>query len=65
MGDKIRVIDIQVIQGGLFQIDLMNDTTQEAIRFFAEPYDLFQRVGNALQLSHNSYLKDRFGRVEE
>jgi hypothetical protein len=48
MGDDIRLEAIEVIQGGLLQIDFRNATTGQCYRLFAEPLDFFTKLGTTM-----------------
>ena len=49
MGDEIVIRAIEVIQGGLLQIDFLNTVTEEGFRCFADPNEFFGMLGAAMQ----------------
>jgi hypothetical protein len=59
MGDKFVITDIEVIQDGLFQIDIKNENTNKSNRLFVEPSQLFSMIGAAMQKNFNKYCEDR------
>ena len=66
MGDEIILKAIEVIQDGLLQIDLWNETERKEIRFFAEPKEFFNMLGNAMQKNFKQYqIKDGWVLIEE
>ncbi len=48
MGDKIEVKDVQVIQGGLLQIDAYCEEKNEHYRIFANPDKFFTLLGQSM-----------------
>lgn len=56
MGDHIIFKSIEVIQGGLLQIDLWNETENKHIRFFAEADEFFSKFGKAMQKNHKEFI---------
>ena len=61
MGDKIIITNIEVIQGGLLQIDIFNENTNIGDRIFVEPSYLFSKIGMALRKNHEQYKNERKG----
>ena len=57
MGDEIIIVAIEIIQGGLIQIDLKNETKNEHYRAFVEPKDFFSMLGNAMQKNSDDFQK--------
>ena len=57
MGDEIIIVAIEIIQGGLIQIDLKNETKSEHYRVFVEPKDFFSMFGNAMQKNSDDFQK--------
>ena len=51
MGEEILIEAIEIIQGGLLQIDFRNTETNECDRCFIEPEKFFAMLGKALQKS--------------
>lgn len=47
MGDKIVIAEIQLLYGGLFQIDLHNESKDEWYRVFADKDEFYTMVKNA------------------
>ena len=56
MGDEVIIKKIEVIQGGLFQIDTQNLKDNKCQRIFIDPYKLFTMIGQAMQNNHIDYL---------
>lgn len=48
MGDEIIVKDVQLIQGGLLQIDLMNMDTNESFRVISEGKIIFGLLADSM-----------------
>ena len=44
MGDKIVIVDMQLLYGKLWQIDLKNETTGEVMRAFVGADELEKRM---------------------
>lgn len=65
MGDKIIIESIEVIQDGLFQIDLKNETTGKYDRCFVEPEDLFGMIGKAIQKNHDKYIGNIWAEIDK
>ena len=57
MGDEIIIVAIEIIYGGLIQIDLKNETKNEHYRAFIEPKDFFSMFGNAMQKNRDDFQK--------
>jgi hypothetical protein len=57
MGDEIIIVAIEIIYGGLIQIDLKNETKNEHYRAFIEPKDFFSMFGNAMQKNSDDFQK--------
>lgn len=57
MGDEIVIKTVEVIQGGLLQIDLRNETNGEWYRVFAEPRTFFAMIGEAMGKNCDDYMK--------
>ena len=49
MGEEILIEAIEIIQGGLLQIDFRNTETNKCDRCFIEPVKFFGMLGKALQ----------------
>jgi len=49
MGPEIIIYAIEVIQGGVLQIDFRNEETNECYRCFCEPKAFFGILGEAMQ----------------
>lgn len=58
MGDEILIIAIEVIRGGLLQIDFKNTDTGEQWRCFAEPGEHFRMLGDAMQKNVDQWAQD-------
>ena len=58
MGDDIEIRAIEVIQGGLLQIDFFNTTTDKGYRCFAEPGAFFAMLGAAMQKEHDDWFAE-------
>ena len=56
MGDEIVIKDIEIIQGGLIQIDFQNMKTKETYRSFCEPSTFFGMLGSSMQLHYTSFM---------
>ena len=56
MGDEIKIKDIEIIQGGLIQIDFQNMKTKETYRSFCEPSTFFGMLGSSMQLHYMSFM---------
>lgn len=48
MGDKIVIVDMRLLYGKLWQIDLKNETTGEVMRAFVGADELADRMGREL-----------------
>lgn len=57
MGDEIIIMAIDIIYGGLIQIDLKNETKNEHYRVFVDPKDFFSMLGNAMQKNSDDFQK--------
>lgn len=55
MGDSYEIISIEILYGGLLQIDLYCKELDSNIRVFAEPKDFFSKLGEASQKSRDLY----------
>jgi len=51
MGDEIKIESIEIIQGGLVQIDFYNLTQDKTDRAFCDPGVFFKMIGNSMQQS--------------
>ncbi len=52
MGDKIIIESIEIIQGGLIQIYLYNETINKHEIAFCEPNKFFNLIGESMQKNH-------------
>ena len=58
MGDDVVIKAIAVIHGGLLQIDLWNNSTnQGAGRLFIEPHGFFAMLGKSMQASYEAWIE--------
>lgn len=57
MGDDIIVKDVQLIQGGLLQIDFMNMKTGENYRAFSEGKEFFSLLGSSMASNSERWMK--------
>jgi len=57
MGDEIVIMKIEVIQGGILQIDFLNTATNKSERCFIDPYNFFNMLGNAMQDNVHYWIK--------
>ena len=51
MGDDIEIKMIEIIQGGLVQIDFYNNSQKKWDRAFCDPDKFFRMIGNSMQKS--------------
>ncbi len=58
MGDLFDLVDIQVIQGGLIQLDLKNYKTNQSIRTFLDPKELFSKIGESMSRNMDEWLNN-------
>tara|TARA_R100001530_G_scaffold1886_1_gene3235 strand:- start:13905 stop:14147 length:243 start_codon:yes stop_codon:yes gene_type:complete len=56
MGNDIEIKEIEVIQGGLIQIDFENKSTKECYRVFCEPSKFFRMLGSAMQFHYMAFM---------
>lgn len=56
MGDDIELRAVEVIQDGLLQMDLWNNTKHEGYRVFINPADLFSMIGKSMQNNHDAFV---------
>jgi hypothetical protein len=57
VGDEIMFESIEIIQGGLIQIDIKNVTKNTTERCFMQPSELFKLFGDAMQRSHDKWIQ--------
>lgn len=57
MGNEITLIGVEVIQGGLLQLDFRNEETKKVDRCFVTAQRFFQMMGDSMQNAHIEYLK--------
>ena len=60
MGDRIEMTAIEVIQGGLLQIDFYNVDKKWHERCFCQPDKFFGMLGKAMQANHSAWEKQFF-----
>jgi hypothetical protein len=56
MGDDIKLLNVEVINGGTFQFDLINKTKNEQIRFFAEPDKILEAMNKKFKADRKQYM---------
>lgn len=67
MGELFELINIEVIQNGLFQIDIRGEETNQFIRFFVRPEELFNKIGISMGKNLDKYFEEtykEFSKVE-
>lgn len=58
MGDEVNLVAIEVIQGGLLQLDFLPETKDaKGFRVFVEPVQFFAKLGEAWQDNREAWLK--------
>jgi len=57
MGDDFEFINVQLIQGGVLQIDFVNNTEKKSCRMFANGDDFFKKFGRSIKLNHIEEMK--------
>lgn len=57
MGDVFDLIDVQVIQGGLIQLDIKNLKTMQGARMFVNPSVLFSKIGKSMESNMDEWLR--------
>jgi len=57
MGDRLELRGIEVIQDGLFQIDVYNNTRNEGYRVFVIPDIFFSMIGSSMQKNYTENLR--------
>lgn len=58
MGDLFDLIDVQVIQGGLLQLDVKNMKTNQSIRMFINPLVFFKKLGESMERTSHEWLDE-------
>ena len=58
MGDDITIEDIQIIEGGLIQIDFRNEKIGESWRAFCSADKFFGMIGKSMNDSHEKTLRE-------
>jgi len=58
MGDEIEVKNIEIIQGGLVQIDFYNATQDKIDRAFCDPDVFFAMIGKSMQAGAKKWNED-------
>ena len=64
MGPEIVIERIEIIQGGLLQIDFLNKETKGIFRCFADPDVFFGMIGKAMQGNVEKW-NEEFIRMQE
>jgi len=62
MDDEIDVVGVEIVQGGLVQIDFHNVTQNKKSRAFCDPDIFFKMMGDSMQRSANKEWMDNFQR---
>ena len=57
MGDDIELRCVEIVNGGILQIDLFNVTKGEGYRCFADPQRFFKFLGESLKANNAEWLK--------
>lgn len=57
MGDKITLKGVEVIQGGILQLDFKNEETGKIDRCFVTAQTFFQMMGASMQNAHIEYME--------
>ena len=52
MGDEIKVLDVQVIQGGVLQIDFVRTEDGKTFRSFCDGNIFFEKLGRSMAMNH-------------
>lgn len=58
MGEEVIIIAIEVLQGGLFQIDTEHSDSGKRDRIFIDGNDLFRMIGGAMQHNQRKWLRE-------
>lgn len=53
MGDDIEIVNVEIIYGGLIQIDFVNNTENKGMHAFCNPADFFRMIGESMQKNYN------------
>jgi len=56
MGEEIKIIGIEIIYNGLFQIDFQNTETKETYRCFTESKEFFGMIGSSMQKNYEEFM---------
>jgi hypothetical protein len=59
MGDLVEIIGVEVIQGGVLQLDLLLVEEDKPMRVFCTGKDFFHKFGEAMEKLHLYYQSQR------
>lgn len=57
MGDKITLKGVEVIQGGILQLDFKNEESGKMDRCFVSAQDFFKMLGNSMNNNHIEHME--------
>jgi len=58
MGDEIEIKNIEIIQGGLVQLDLYNVSQNRYDRAFCDPDVFFKMIGDSMQENFKKWVNN-------
>jgi len=56
MGDLFIITNLQIVQGGLLQFDILNEKTHTGYRMFIEGDKFFGMLGNAMNSASREWM---------